>query len=237
MRRGAVLWICATCATLSLAGESLVFELERYNGVYSGSMAEVRPIERGPLTILLTSPRYEIEILAHRLELQPAAGGLHRALGWSRFSGDGDLEADVRFGAVPASFADRVVIPEQEKEIEALVRLEHHEAGYLVTLEELPESVTIAVESELAASLVSFCTSVSRFTFGDAGCDALDRALSNPQVPLPEPGTRFVLRESILLAAERERLERYLENAASGPSGGDETSGVVDPVGSARPVP
>ena len=84
----------------------------------------------------------------------------------------------------------------------------------------------------LAGRLVSFCVKFSRFTIGDAGCDALDRLLSNPRLPLPEPGTRVIVSRDYFLAEEIETFERYLDSTESGSSGVDQTGGVVDAVGS-----
>ena len=49
------------------------FEPERYNTTYSGVETELAPIASGPLTIRLTSPRYDLTVLANRLELEPAS--------------------------------------------------------------------------------------------------------------------------------------------------------------------
>lgn len=209
----AVVWIAALGAlTLPLAvpATTLVFELERYNDTYTGLETVVAPIVRGPLTIRLRSPRYDLTVMANRLDLEPADECRHRSTLWGRFSGDGELVADVELGAFPARFEDRVRIPEQEKEVEALVTVETVASGYRVTLEELPRSVTVRIESDLAQSLVSFCRRLSLFVAGDAGCGVLDRVLSNPAMALPEPGTDFIVRRDELTPGERGRLESYL---------------------------
>ena len=156
-------------------------------------------------------------MLAGRLQLAPGGDCRHDALLRARFRGDGELEADVELGGFPGRFEDRVRIPEQEREIAAKIIIEGGGRGggdYRVTLEELPVTVGVEVESELAGRLVSFCRRLSLLVVGDAGCGALDRALSNPRLPLPEPGTRFVVRRDELTPEERARLARY--RAAAG---------------------
>ena len=51
---------------------------------------------------------------------------------------------------------------------------------------------------------------MSLFFAGDAGCEKLDAMLSNPKVPLPKPGSDFLVRHSALSESERERLDLYL---------------------------
>ena len=191
-------------------GGGFVLEAERYNDTYTGLETVAPPIVSGPLTIRLTAPRYDLTVLANRLELEPATECRHRASLWGRFSGDGELLADVELGAFPARFEDRVRIPEQEKRIEGRVYIEEIPSGYRVTLEELPARVTVRIESQLASGLVSFCRRLSLFVAGDAGCGALDRVLSNPPLALPEPGTQFVVRHDELTEEEREQLVYYL---------------------------
>lgn len=206
--------LALSAALASRASAPLVYEFERHNGTYTGLETVLPPIVRGPLTVRLSSPRYDLEVLANRLELAPGEDCRQRATLWGRFLGEGELVADVELGAFPAGFEDRVRIPEQEKEVEAVVTVEPVETGYRVTLEELPAAVTVRIESDLVGGLVSFCRRVSVFVIGDAGCSALDRALSNPSLSLPEPGTDFVLRRDQLEPDERERLDAHLSATA-----------------------
>lgn len=190
--------------------DRLVFELDRYNDTYTGVMTETQPIVRGPLTVRLSSRRSDLTLEAHRLELEPAEDGLHRGVVWGRFHGEGDLEADVELGTIPATFDDRVRILEQEKRIPALVDIEPRSDDYLVTFLDLPASVSVAIESDLVGSLVSFCKRFSLFVVGDAGCRALDELLSNPKLPLAERGSSVVVDRGYFTAEELGRLDGYL---------------------------
>lgn len=212
MRRLTVVLAAAAAGLVAApaAGATLVFELERYNRAYPGLSAEPEPIERGPLSVRLSAPRFDLEVLANRLELRPAGGCRHRGVLRGRFTGDGELLAEVELGNIPARFEDRVRVPEQERQIEARINVEPAAGGWTVTLEELPETVTVEVESELAGSLVAFCRRLSMFVAGDAGCGLLERSLSEPRLRLPEPGTRFLVRRDELVEEERRRLEAYL---------------------------
>ncbi len=190
--------------------EPLVFELDRYNKQYTGLVAEVEPIARGPITIELTSPENDLTVLGNRMELEPAGNGQWKGRVWARFLGEGQLIGEIKLGAFPARFEDRVTILEQERELAALVTIEPGEGGYLVTLEELPETVSLAVESELGSSLVDFCKRFSVFLAGGAACAVLEDQLANPRLPLPEPGTEVFVRGGYFTEDERRRLDDYL---------------------------
>ena len=50
----------------------------------------------------------------------------------------------------------------------------------------------------------------------DAGCEKLESMLSNPEIPLPKPGSDFLVRRSAASESERERLDLYLAGSRKG---------------------
>ncbi len=57
--------------------------------------------------------------------------------------------------------------------------------------------------------MVSLCKGLTLFSAGDS-CEGLDVALSNPKLPMPEPGKEFVLDAGQLETEERAQLDAYL---------------------------
>ena len=199
---------CVGVAAGSSPGLELRFE--RLNGVYEDLEAFVEPIQSGPLTIQLASPSHRLEMRAHEILLSPLGDGRHRFRGSVRFLGEGTLHAEMDFGGIPATFGDRVVFPDQTREIDATVFIEPVEEGYLVTADELPPFVEVEVESQLASQLVAWCGRIALFVAGDAGCATLDRQLRYPRLPLPAPGTTYLVRADDLTPDERSLINLYL---------------------------
>ncbi len=189
---------------------ALVMEFPRYNTEYRGLVAELQAVDAGGLTVELTSPEHELTVLGHRLSLWAGKDGLHDARLEATFRGSGELIAEVRMGSFPARLDDRVTILEQSKIVDAVVRVVPDPEGYMVTLEERPDSVDVAIESELADGLVSLCGGFSLFLGSRAACDGLETLLNNPRVPMPEPGTEFLVHRDYFTEAERARIDGFL---------------------------
>jgi hypothetical protein len=188
----------------------LELRFERLNGPYDDLVAQVEPIESGPVTIRLSSPEHHLELKENQLDLSPLGGGLHAVRGLVRFSGTGKLIADLDFGGVPASLQDEVVFPEQETIVEGKIRIEVVDDGYRLTVEDLPRFIDLEIHSKLGSELVVWCSRLALFVAGDAGCGDLDRELSHPRLPLPAPGASHLVRRDELTAAEQAQLDLYL---------------------------
>jgi hypothetical protein len=94
------------------------------------------------------------------------------------------------------------------------IRLARSPAGYNIALVEAPEAVEVRIESELAGRLVPVCRQMA-LVLVRFDCAALSDALSKVQVPLPGPGTEFVLPIEELGPEEVKALDRYLAQSAS----------------------
>ncbi len=202
----------AVSTGLALMASPIGIELrfDRLNGLYENVVAEVEPIRSGPVTIRLASPEHRLELESNQIALSPSGDASHVIKAQVRFSGSGLLNAELDFGGIPASLKDMVVFPDQEAVLEGKVRVEDVDAGYLVTVEELPDFVTIEIHSELGSELVAWCARLALFVAGDAGCEDLESALSHPRLPLPAPGTTHLIRSDELTADERSQIDVYL---------------------------
>lgn len=196
------------------AAQAETFVLQRLNGTYTDLGGQVREVRSGPVVVRPSSSSSTFELLANRLELTPLGEDVHQADLWVRFEGEADVEAEILVGSLSGgTLQDKVTVPNQERTLSTRVRLERQDADYLITIVESPDDFNITIQSHLAGQIVSLCESLTRFTFGSS-CDGLDAALSNPKIPMPEPGEEFVLDSDEMTPEERARFDGYL--AASG---------------------
>src|SRR5690349_12850633 len=70
-------------------------QFARLNRTYSDIVTEIEPIQQGPVTVRLSSPRHQLTVRNHLLRLEPGPGGSHSAELRVDFSGKGWLVADV----------------------------------------------------------------------------------------------------------------------------------------------
>ncbi len=190
---------------------TLVFD--RLNGTYEDLGGELAPVVSGPVTVRISSDSNQLTLIEHRLELMPLGGGEHRGRLSTRFRGRAHLTLAVEVGGLPTRLEDDVEVLEQERVLPGRVRVERAPDGYALTMLELPPDVPLAIESGLGKDLVAWCDRLTFFMPGASGCDGLDRALSNPRVPLPKPGTKVFLEAADLTPEERAALDAYLASS------------------------
>jgi len=184
------------------------------NRTYQQLGGDLAPVTQGAMTIDLTSPRHELRLFDHRLEMTPLADGSHRARFVAEFAGDGDLVADVDLGGMTSRLEDRVVLPRQETTVDARVRLGHGDQGYEITPLELPETVELRIQSQLAGRFASLCDTLTLVPGMVADCGALRAALSRARVPMPELGETYLLPAECLDDDVRLKLDLYLDRWA-----------------------
>lgn len=193
--------------------ETTTFVFDRLNGTYTDLAGEVRETTTGPIVVRSNSPTNRLELIGNRLEMTHLGDGVHRAEAWVHFEGEAEVEAELLMAGLSTGMVeDQVVVPNQERRIDSRIKLERQDEDYLITIVEVPEDFQIAIQSRLAAQLVSMCEGIARFTFG-ASCEALEGALTNPKIPMPEPGEEFILPAGELTADERAQLEAYLNGS------------------------
>ncbi|HYO13814.1 MAG TPA: hypothetical protein VE685_11530 [Thermoanaerobaculia bacterium] len=189
------------------------FEFERLNRSYSDVAPEIVPVTEGLVDIRLSSPSNQLTVVDHLLRLEPGPGGVHTAELRVEFEGRGLLVADIDVAGFGTRMQDQVVVPRQIANLEGRAAVQRVPEGYRIILEELPPRLAVHVESEMAGRIVGTCERAAQFSQVDVDCSGLDRKLSNIVFPTPRAGEVYLLEETDLTPAERERLDAYLGSA------------------------
>lgn len=184
-----------------------VLELSRLNGVHTNLAPDVAPIERGPVTIRVSSPSHRLAVHGNKLSLQPRDDGQIDAAFSVTFEGEGHLVAELDAG-MSSRFEDEVQVPHQTLDIAGTIRLRQAEGGFDIILEDMPEAVEIAIESRALGQLVDLCGGLARVF--PLQCDDLARELSNARIPMPPPGESVFLPDAYLTDDERRTLARLV---------------------------
>lgn len=187
------------------------FRFERYNRSYPDAVPEIAPIEQGPLTIRLSSPRNNLTLRSHLLRLEPGPAGSHTAEMRLEFQGKGWLVADVAVaGLTGTRLQDEVLVPPQVATLEGRVRVAREPGAYVVTTEQLPRQIRVRIQSGLATQMASLCDRIPVLPGAELDCQGMERALSAATIPLPPPGESYLLEDAELTADERRQLDAYL---------------------------
>jgi hypothetical protein len=190
------------------AADVTSFVFARCNRTYRRNGTELEPVTQGAMTLALRSPQNELTLEAHRLDLAPLPDGTHRARFQARFRGQGDLVLDVDVGGSDSRLEDEVRVPRQVTSVDARLKLARSEAGYELTPVELPEKVTIRIESDLAGRFATLCDAFTLLLGLD--CDPLRAGLSRATFSMPEPGETYLLPTECVDDEVARRLDAYL---------------------------
>lgn len=187
------------------------FRFERFNRSYPEVIPEISPIEQGPLTIQLSSPKSNLTLRSHFLRLEPGPGGSHTAELRVEFLGKGRLVADLDVAGMAATrLQDEVLVPPQAATLEGRVRVTREPGAYVITTEQLPKQMRVKIQSGIAGQVVGFCDRIPALLAPDLDCERLNRMLSTATVPLPPAGESYLLEDADLTAEERSQLDGYL---------------------------
>lgn len=189
------------------------FEFESYNREFVNIRANAEWENDGPIKVKARSPAHRLTIHDHTVDLQAREDGSHRARIRVHFAGEGDLVATLSVAGADTTLDDHVIAPDQEVEVDSVVRFSKVEGGYEVETIEMPETVSVEIESELGGKMVSICESA--LSFLGVSCDGVDSMLSTATVPLPRPGGTYFISDDKLSRAERKRLNRYLKQSTN----------------------
>ena len=204
-------WIALPEVAAQSAGERRVFAFDRLNRGYEMDGSQIAPVQQGPMTIHLQSPRNSLVLKDHSVALTPLGDGTYDTSIVLDFLGSGDLIADlVTDAGTTQRFDDLVIVPRQAVRVNGRVRFARVPNGWDVTALRLPKQVEIGIQSRLVGNLVTMCGTMGVFLGLD--CDSLDRSLSRVDVPLPEAGSVFFLPEEELTEREVQALEGFLQS-------------------------
>src|SRR5262245_6147234 len=120
------------------------FRFERFNRSYPEIVPDIAPIEQGPLTIQLSSPKRNLTLRSHFLRLEPGPGGSHSAELRVEFQGKGWIVADLDVAGMAATrLQDEVLVPPQAAVLEGRVRVAREPGAYVITTEQLPKQMRV----------------------------------------------------------------------------------------------
>jgi hypothetical protein len=199
-------------------GRSAEFEFARLNRTYSQFVDQLQPVVLGPVEVLLRSPRHELQIAGHRAWLTPADPGIHNVRVDLELSGSGTINAVLRMAGLEGKLDDELTLPRQTLRMDGQIRLARTAAGYAIALVQAPPTVSVQIQSQLAGRLVPVCRQMA-LVLVTFDCTALEDALSRVQVPLPKPGTEFLLPIGEVTPEEAKALDGYLIEAAKAKTG------------------
>jgi len=202
----------------SAAARAESFTFDRCNRVYRQDAGDLPATTQGPLTLRLSSPDAELTLEHHRLDLAPRADGTHRAHFEALFVGSATLYVDVDVNGAVSRLEDDVRVPPQRRSVDGVVRLakglgEDGAAVYELTPVELPETVPVAIESNLAGRLGTMCDGFALLLPID--CGLVRGALSVVNVPMPDPGETYLLPPECVDEEMAGRLDRYLGGSSA----------------------
>ena len=191
------------------AGEDGI-EIDFLNGVYTDLGRDIQPVERGAMTLYITSPEHRLTVHGNRLLLSANDDGTVGATVEVEFEGEGHLVVEVRTGGVGNEFEDNVAAPRQTVSVSGTARLERTGEGYLMTVVDGQESVELEIRSDLATRLVLLCRTFERLPLIRVNCAGIENALAVVTVPLPEPGEQFLVPAEKLTEDERAYFDSFV---------------------------
>ncbi len=201
-------WALAGLADSVPAANPGRFEFSQVNRSYSDLATDIAPVHLSGMTVQLESPSHELTIHANELKLVPREDGSYLAELSLRFSGRGELLADIRMAGVPSRLEDELVVPEQTRVLYLRVRFARGAQGYLVTTETMPKSLSVSIESRIGSNLLAVCRQVGLLL--GLNCGGLSRAFSEVDLPLPEAGETYLVEYSQLGEEGSRQLDGYL---------------------------
>jgi hypothetical protein len=217
--RRPALWALALLATFAVATAARAesFTFDRCNRTWRASADRLPAMTQGPLTLHFSSPDAALDVEDHRLDLTPLADGTHRARFEALFTGAATLNVDVEVNGAVSRMQDDVRVPPQRRVVEGRVQLakgvgEDGTAVYEMTVVEMPKTVPVVIESNLAGRLGSMCDGFALLLPLD--CGLVRAAMSRVNVPMPEPGETYLLPPECLDPAVARRLDDYLAVSA-----------------------
>lgn len=204
----AVALVGLTGVSLRADGEWTTFQFEAYNREYVDIRTSTRWKRDGAIEATLSSPSHRLTVRDHSVDLRPGPDGAHHARIRVNFSGEGDVVAEIGMVGAETTLDDHVTAPQQEIEVDALIRFTRVEGGYELETLELQESVEVDIESRLGTQIAGICDSALAILGAD--CSAVLAMFTTATIDLPEAGGVYFIPEDRLSRAERHKLDRYL---------------------------
>jgi hypothetical protein len=186
------------------------FTIQKLNRTYRDLVSDFAPMQRGGMTLTLSSPKQMVQVKDNKATLTAHPDGIHDAVVTIELLGKGDLAGDLEFAGQSTRLQDEFVIPQQTLTLSGRIRIEAAETGYSLTTASLPGQMEVTVKSGIAGRFVTWCERVALIPFTNMDCAGLEQSLTVIQVPLPAAGEKYVLPYEELSSEERQAIDEYL---------------------------
>ncbi len=190
-------------------------ELAFLNQTYRDLDPGLVPIQQGPLRIGVSSPEHRLQVFSNAFAVRPVTDESWAAELRVDLEGDGRLLADVDVGGAVSQLVDDVTARRQWIVARGEIRVARAKDGFRIELVTAGPPPTVEIQSALGAQIVTACQGIALLLGLD--CDGLERGLSVVQIPMPDPGTAFLLPEVYLNEAERSFFEGLVSPGTTTP--------------------
>ncbi len=195
--------------------EAGVFSFERLNRVYDRLIDDLASIRIGPAEVTLRSPEHELTVVHHAAALAPGRDGVYEATLEMEIEGSGRIVADVVIGSLESQLDQQVTVPRQTVSLEGAIRVKRTQDGYWIRTERMPSATRVRIESELGTELAFVCRQMA-LVLVSLDCDAIERAVTLIETPLPAAGGEYLIGFEETTPEERAAFDRFLETLATG---------------------
>lgn len=189
--------------------DTRVVSFERLNRVYEHLIDDLVPVSIGPAEVMLRSPEHTLTVSHHAATLRPLEGGVFEAALELEIAGSGRIDADVTIGSLESTLSQELTVPRQTLHLEGAITVRRTEEGYWITTERMPAAARVRIESELGTQLFTVCRQMA-LVLVSLDCDAIERAVTLIQAPLPEAGGEYLIGLEDTTEEEREDFDRFL---------------------------
>ena len=187
-----------------------VVSFERLNRAYEHLIDDLVPVRIGPAEVMLRSPEHTLTVTHHAATLSSVDDDVFEAALELEIAGSGRIDADVTIGSLESRLSQELTVPRQTLYLEGAITVRRAEEGYWITTVRMPEAAQVRIESELGTQLFTVCRQMA-LVLVNLDCDAIERAVTLIQAPLPAAGAEYLIGLEDVTPEEREEFDRLLE--------------------------
>lgn len=199
--------VLGTVPALAQQGE---FRFPELNERYEQLATDVMPYDLNGMTITLESPSNELTLVDNRVSLDRRSDGTYDAVVEVEIEGSAELIADFSLSGLGSALSDSITVPRQRVRFPVRVKMQAVPEGYFLTPITLPESVSVRIVSRLGGQLRTACLPLAALGMIPVSCDSLERAFSQIDLPMPEPGSSYLFDAALFSPESRKLLDAYL---------------------------
>ena len=206
---GALLLAAAAPASAQEDAGAQSFSFEPLNRVYEQLIEDLSVVRIGPAEVALRSPEHALTVLRHEATLTAGDDGAFEVELELEIAGSGRIAADVVIGSLESRLNQELVVPRQTLRLEGAISIRRDAEGYRIRTERMPATTRVRIESELGTRLFTVCRQMA-LVLVSLDCEAIERAVTLIEVPLPEAGEEYLIALEDTTPEERRALDRFL---------------------------